>query len=187
MLEVHHDPYFCRPWTTTFSPTHKHCQKCFPVSQLHHLQMSQMPSSLFWNSFPFHTSVRSFFTTLIAFPYLQADFWKIFFPVFWILLRGKIFLHYSTCQNWKYNTKYDNVISSRWPLITSYKLNKNFLVNLLEFPIQKQVPLEWWFYPVLSNNNEKTKRLVNSFIQQISIECLLCPGHWSRPWRYNGK
>lgn len=100
--------------------------KCFLVSQLHlrDLKMPQMPSSPFWDSFPFHTSVQSFFFFLSysnSFPILLIWFLENILSVFWIFIREKICLRCSTCQNWKCNPKYDNVISPRCPLIISHK------------------------------------------------------------------
>lgn len=124
VLEIYHDSHF----------PHRYCHECFPVSQLYHLDLEmppgqrqpQVPSSLSGPSFLFQISVQYFFLffyyfiTLRAFPDFQADFWKISCPVFWVL-SGKFCLHYSICQNWKFNTKYDNIISSKRPLIISHK------------------------------------------------------------------
>lgn len=101
--------------------------KCFPVSHLHLLGLKrpQMPSSPFWDSFPFHTSVQSvfffFFYYFNSFPILLIWFLENILSVFWIFLREKICLRYSACQNWKCYAEYDNVISPRCPLIISHK------------------------------------------------------------------
>lgn len=83
-------PTFADPELHFFSPTHRYGQKYFPVSQLCLLDL-QMPSGQ-WESqcqaplsgLPSSCRPQSsnIFTTLIAFPSLQAGFWKIFCPVF---------------------------------------------------------------------------------------------------------
>lgn len=122
---------------------------------------------------------------LIAFPYFQADFWQISCLLSWVLLRGKICLHHSTCQNWKCNTKYDNVISSRCPLIIAHKTQQEFSCEHSRISTQKQVLLDGDF--IQSYNSSGTRKLVHLFLQQILIECLLCFRCGSRPWTYYGE